>query len=195
MQRAMLESLEMEMLKMDNKVRFILGVVKGEIVVSNRKRADLFLELKQKGFTPLRSKPKTVEPAPEPAESEESAENDEEEEEVGRGVKASDYEYLLSMPIGTLTLEKVQELLNQLDKLKNEVGELKRVTPEALWVRDLDALLVELDVRARIHGHIVLCLLTFLLILIKQLVTETRRERCSPGRGGTEGDGKWKSWL
>lgn len=146
----MLETLEMEMLRMDNKVRFILGVVKGEIVVSNRKRADLFLELKQKGFTPLPSKPKTVEAAPEPAESEESADNDE-EEEVGRGVKASDYEYLLSMPIGTLTLEKVQELLNQLDKLKNEVEELKRVTPEALWVRDLDALLVELDVRACVY--------------------------------------------
>ena len=30
---------------MENKVRFILSVVKGEIIVSNRKRADLFVSL------------------------------------------------------------------------------------------------------------------------------------------------------
>ena len=43
----------MELLKVENKVRFILAVVNGEIIVSNRKRADLFVELQRKGFTPF----------------------------------------------------------------------------------------------------------------------------------------------
>ncbi|KAH7527912.1 hypothetical protein FEM48_Zijuj05G0016600 [Ziziphus jujuba var. spinosa] len=46
--QVLLDNLEMELLKLENKVRFILGVVNGEIIVSNRKRADLFLELQQK---------------------------------------------------------------------------------------------------------------------------------------------------
>ncbi|XVE99508.1 hypothetical protein REPUB_Repub03eG0205000 [Reevesia pubescens] len=57
----MLDNLEMELLKMDNKVTSILGVVKGEIIVNNRKKADLFLELQEKGFTPIPKKSKAVE--------------------------------------------------------------------------------------------------------------------------------------
>ena len=33
-----------------NKVRFILAVNSGDIVFNNKKRAELFLELKQKGY-------------------------------------------------------------------------------------------------------------------------------------------------
>ena len=51
----------MELLKLENKVRFILAVVKGEIIVSIRKRADLFVELQTKGFTPIPKKTKAVE--------------------------------------------------------------------------------------------------------------------------------------
>ncbi|KAJ6750862.1 hypothetical protein OIU85_001405 [Salix viminalis] len=58
--KVLLENLEFELLKLENKVRFILGVVRGEITVNNRKRADLFLELHQKGFTPIPKKSKAV---------------------------------------------------------------------------------------------------------------------------------------
>ena len=47
---------------MENKVRFILAIMKGEIIVSIRKRADLFVELQTKGFTPFPKKTKAVEP-------------------------------------------------------------------------------------------------------------------------------------
>ncbi|KAI5059589.1 hypothetical protein GOP47_0025908 [Adiantum capillus-veneris] len=43
-----LQNLESELLKLNNKVRFVLGVVKGQIIVNNRKRAELLLELKLK---------------------------------------------------------------------------------------------------------------------------------------------------
>lgn len=38
MQKVLLDNLELEHLKMDNKVRFVLPVVNGEIIVSNRKK-------------------------------------------------------------------------------------------------------------------------------------------------------------
>ena len=51
------------------------------------------------------------------------------------------------MAIGTLTLEKVQELCAEKNKLDNEVDELRKATPKSLWRKDLDALERELDVR------------------------------------------------
>lgn len=137
----------MDLLKLDNKVRFILGVVDGSIIVSNRKRAELFLELQAKGFTPFPKKAKNAELAV--AGATEDAEETEENSEVvsTKGVvKASDYEYLLSLAIGTLTLEKVQELCADRDKLNQEVDDLRKATPKSLWLKDLDALEKELDV-------------------------------------------------
>ncbi|KAL3537453.1 hypothetical protein ACH5RR_000819 [Cinchona calisaya] len=142
--RVLLENLQMELLKLDNKVRFILGVVEGTIIVNNRKRADLFLELKEKGFTPFPKK-KSVESVV--AGSTDDVEETEENSEVAtsKGVRASDYEYLLSMAIGTLTLEKVQELCADRDKLKHGVDDLRKATPKSLWTKDLDALECQLD--------------------------------------------------
>ncbi|XP_044396165.1 DNA topoisomerase 2-like [Triticum aestivum] len=120
----MLENIGKELLKPKNQVRFILAVISGDIVVSNRKRSELFLELKHKGYEPLPKRKNTAK------------EVDEE----------NDYEYLLAMPIGTLTLEKVQELVARQKKLEDELESLGKATPEILWLRDLAALEKELDV-------------------------------------------------
>lgn len=148
MQKVQLENLELELLKLENKVQFILGVVNGEIVVNNRKRTDLLLELRQKGFTPFPKNSKSIEAVIAGAtdETEESEENP----EVVNGVQSIDYDYLLSMAIGTLTLEKVQGLLADRDKLNEEVDDLRKATPESLWVKDLDALDTQLDVWTKI---------------------------------------------
>ncbi|KAG0472850.1 hypothetical protein HPP92_014707 [Vanilla planifolia] len=143
--KALLDNLESDLLKLDNKVRFILGVVRGEIIVNNRKRADLFLELQAKGFTPFPKKPKGIDAAVVGAIAD--AEEAEETNEVYKGgVKSSDYEYLLSMAIGTLTWEKVQELCIEKEKLEKDVEELRNTSPKALWMKDLDALENELQV-------------------------------------------------
>ncbi|KAK4770618.1 hypothetical protein SAY87_031150 [Trapa incisa] len=140
----LLDNLKLELLKLDNKVRFILGVVSGEIIVNNKKRADLFLELQQKGFTPFPKKTKTLEAAI--AGASEDSEDTENSENVGSGEgKASDYEYLLSMAIGSLTREKVQELCDERDKMLGEVEGLKRTTPKDLWLKDLASLEKEID--------------------------------------------------
>ncbi|WMV10796.1 hypothetical protein MTR67_004181 [Solanum verrucosum] len=146
--KTLLEILELELLRIENKVRFILGVVKGEIIVNNRKRADLLLELKNKGFTPFPKK-KPVEAVV--ADSTDDAEDSEESpEESNKGVRASDYDYLLSMAIGTLTLEKVQELCADRDKLNAEVEDMRNATPKDLWMKDLDVLDKQLDEQDKI---------------------------------------------
>lgn len=147
LQKVLLDNLERELLKLENKVRFILGVVKGEIVVSNRKRADLFLELQQKGFTPFPKNTKSAGPEVAGA-TDDTEETDETSntEAISSGVRISDYEYLLSMAIGTLTIEKVEALLAERDKLNDEVDDLRKATPKSLWEKDLDELERELDV-------------------------------------------------
>ncbi|CAL5330796.1 unnamed protein product [Camellia sinensis] len=143
--KILLDNLEMELLKLENKVRFILGVVKGEIIVSNRKRAELFLELRDKGFTPFPKKMKNAD-ATVAGVTDDAEETEENSEIIGtKGVRASDYEYLLSLAIGTLTLEKVQELCADRDKLNKEVDDLRKATPRSLWIKDLDALEKELN--------------------------------------------------
>ncbi|GMI87135.1 topoisomerase II [Hibiscus trionum] len=138
-----LDTLELELLKMDNKVRFILDVVKGDIIVNNRKRADLFLELKEKGFTPFPKKKKVVEIA---VAGDVDGEEPEENSEVSSAaIMESDYDYLLSMAIGTLTLEKVRELISDKDKLEHEVEYWRTSTPQTLWLKDLDELDKQLD--------------------------------------------------
>ncbi|KAL6655583.1 hypothetical protein ACP70R_006409 [Stipagrostis hirtigluma subsp. patula] len=143
--KALLENIELELKKISNKVKFIRGVVSGDIIVSNRKRADLFVELQQRGFAPFPKKKKKAEPAAVGATEEE--EETEESFEAAKGLAiASDYEYLLSMAIGTLTKEKIEELEAERAKLENEVEELRKTSGRALWLRDLDAFEKELDV-------------------------------------------------
>ncbi len=46
----MVERLGSELERLENKVRFILAVVNGELKVSNRKKADLIADLEKRGF-------------------------------------------------------------------------------------------------------------------------------------------------
>ncbi|KAI3882956.1 hypothetical protein MKW92_037602 [Papaver armeniacum] len=121
--RVLLENLEYDLNQLDNKVRFILGVVKGEIIVINRKRVELYLELQQKGFDLIPPKAKMVD----------------------KGVLARGYAYLLTMAVGSLTIETVQELCKEKEKLEAEVAELKSATEKSLWLKDLEAFEIELN--------------------------------------------------
>ncbi|XP_020577441.1 DNA topoisomerase 2 [Phalaenopsis equestris] len=142
--KALLDTLELELLKLDNKVRFILGVVEGRIIVNKRKGAELFLELKEKGFTPFPKETKGIGAATAGV-TEEAEESEETAEVVIGGVKASDYDYLISMSIASLTLEKVQKLCAEKEKHEKVVVELRSCSPSSLWNKDLDALEKKLD--------------------------------------------------
>ncbi|KAM7265027.1 hypothetical protein ACFE04_002710 [Oxalis oulophora] len=135
--KVQLGTLELELLKLDNKVRFILAVVSGEIIVNNRKKAELLIELQGKGFTPFPKTTKTAGPEIAGATDVDPQENEKDPED-------GDYDYLLSMQISSLTLEKVQQLCSQRDRMNQEVELMRQSTPKSLWSRDLDALEKEL---------------------------------------------------
>ncbi|CAA0812751.1 DNA topoisomerase 2 [Striga hermonthica] len=128
----MLSMLERELLKLENKVRFVNAVVDGKIIIMNRKRKDLLAELKQKKFAPFPSNNNTT-GSSNPTENE--------------------YGYLLSMPIGTLTSENVQQLCAQRKRLKDEVDGLRHATPKSLWLKDLDALEQKLNLQSNIYDR------------------------------------------
>lgn len=131
----LVETLREEWKRLDNKVRFILAVVNKEIIISNRKKADLLKELREKNFDPFPTK--TVKTKTKVAGDEVAVESDDENEEGGEQEKeedtkdtkkapsveksSKDYDYLLSMSLWNLTLEKVQELVRQRDTKHEEL--------------------------------------------------------------------------
>lgn len=52
------------------------------------------------------------------------------------------YDYLLSMPIWSLTLERVEALKDEADSQAMEVERLRNTTSKQLWAEDLDAFLL-----------------------------------------------------
>ena len=80
-------------------------IVSKELVVSNRKKADIIEELRQKKFRPF-PKVAKAKAAGETEDAEDGANDEAEEATTGGG--STDYDYLLSMAILSLTKEKVR---------------------------------------------------------------------------------------
>ena len=118
-------------------MRFVLAVIKGEVIVSNRKKQELMQELRAKGFKAFVEK-KNGDKEDETVSTDGS--DADEEVPLDKG-----YDYLLSMKIWSLTMERVQELINQRNIKREELDELLSKTAERLWVEDLDALELALD--------------------------------------------------
>jgi DNA topoisomerase II len=87
--------------KLSNQARFVKMIVNKELVVSNRKKADIVEELRQKKFRPFPkvAKVKSVGDT-------EDAEGADDDAEEATGA-TTDYDYLMSMAIWSLTKEKV----------------------------------------------------------------------------------------
>lgn len=134
----LLNKLTNEWEKLDNKVRFIQAVIQGSLVVSNRKKNELLLDLKKRNFRPFWDKIK--------AQEDQTAENEQDEEAIDNTNDLDKgYDYLLGMKLWSLTQEKVNELLRQRDEKQHELERLKSKTAEDLWKQDLDNLEVALD--------------------------------------------------
>lgn len=89
--------LQLQFEKLTNQARFVKMIVDKQISVSNRKKADIVVELREKEFRPF--------PKVSKARASGEAEEVDEEEEPGAD---SDYDYLLGMAIWSLTKEKVR---------------------------------------------------------------------------------------
>lgn len=64
--------------------------------------------------------------------------------QVRRKKAIKDFEYLVGMPISTLTAEQVAELMKQRDLKVAELNALKKKTPADLWLHELEVLETEL---------------------------------------------------
>eukprot|EP01028_Stygiella_incarcerata_P004101 TRINITY_DN185_c0_g1_i1.p1 TRINITY_DN185_c0_g1~~TRINITY_DN185_c0_g1_i1.p1 ORF type:complete len:1625 (-),score=533.53 TRINITY_DN185_c0_g1_i1:176-5050(-) len=111
----LVEKLGNEFDRLKNKERFILMVVHGEFIISKKKKDLLVAELEELGFQKM-------------------LKND-----------ILGYDYLLSMPLWSLTLEKVEELRKQRAEKEEELSSVLKKSLEALWEEDLLALETELE--------------------------------------------------
>jgi len=137
----LVDKLETELLKLSNKVRFILAVIKDEIKIRNVKKAVIIQQLREQKYDPMPKK--TTKKAAEDEDEEDEEEEDQEKE--NEDVSASDYDYLLSMPLWNLTKEKVDALKADKEAKEAELVILKETTPETMWETDLDNFLAVLE--------------------------------------------------
>lgn len=115
-------------------------IIDKELIVSNRKKVDIVSDLRKHKFRPF---PK-VTTAKASGETEPALEDEEDEEESNGN--ASDFDYLLGMPIWSLTQEKVRKLNEQAGDKEVELLALLKKSPQDLWNKDLDHFLEEWEV-------------------------------------------------
>ncbi|KAJ2909919.1 DNA topoisomerase 2, partial [Coemansia aciculifera] len=125
----MAEKLGRDLQMADNRVRFVMEIIQKKLTVNNRKRKDIIQELRDRSYDPM---PKKVKPVvagdPEAEQAADAADSGE----------ASDYDYLLSMPIWNLTMEKVEKLLKEKSDIQQKLEDLLALTPIDLWTTDLE---------------------------------------------------------
>jgi len=137
--KALLDKIEEELLKLSNKERFILLVVNGELEIRRKKKKVLCQELHDKGFAIIITdkKKKKTDDDDEDDDDEVDADGDVQMGEPNVNINKG-YEYLLRMPIHSLTAEKVQKIMDEKESKQNELDELKRTPVKTIWLRDLN---------------------------------------------------------
>jgi DNA topoisomerase-2 len=106
-----LNELTAEHMKIENKVRFVTEIVSGKLIVHSRKKAELMLELKARGYDPIsksNSSGVIVAGGLQESDNDEASSMSTVSTATNPGASSSQgYDYLLSMPIWNLTMEKV----------------------------------------------------------------------------------------
>ncbi len=64
----------------------------------------------------------------------------------GALIRPANYDYLMGMAFWNLSKEKKDELLRQRDQKRTELNLLSKMTPDDLWLKDLDEFMEKLDV-------------------------------------------------
>merc|ERR1712165_282541 len=140
----LVDKLTKELNMINNRVRFILAVISGELEIRNRPKVDILNQLANDGYTMF---PKEKKKGKSVIEEEEEEEEEEEDANDGSNIAkmVAGYNYLLSMPLWNLTLEKVEKMRKQKEEKEFELDELCNTSPETLWEVDLDNFLEGLN--------------------------------------------------
>jgi len=144
----LLSKLQRDLEILENKKRFILAVIAEDIKVRNVKKNVIIQDLVRKGYKMMSEMHKIKSTKMEKQahlprqEDEEAKEEGMEIEEEGNGtVPAKEYNYLLSLPIWSLTYEKVEQLKQEYDRKAGELEVLRRTEVKTMYERDLDEVL------------------------------------------------------
>ena len=138
--------------KLKNQYRFIQEIIDGDLIVSKKKKAILVDELRERKYEAF--PPKAPEGKKPKSTDEELGQEEQEDEEAGLGGGGRDYDYLLSMPIWSLTTERLDKLKSQIAAKKAEHDELNALSEKDLWCKDLDAFVEEWEEQLRLDAEI-----------------------------------------
>uniref|UniRef100_A0A1I8HWP8 DNA topoisomerase 2 n=1 Tax=Macrostomum lignano TaxID=282301 RepID=A0A1I8HWP8_9PLAT len=136
----LLGKLAADSLKLDNQARFIVDKIEKRLVIEDLTRAACVKLLQSSGFDsdPVRSWRANLASLANFSvadEADTSAATDD----------GPDYDYLLSLPMLSLTRERKDELLRQRDAKSAELTALRAKTPRTMWSEDLDSLQAAID--------------------------------------------------
>ncbi|KAJ5321679.1 hypothetical protein MYU51_013229 [Penicillium brevicompactum] len=134
-----LAAMQKDLEKFSNQARFVKMIIDGTLVISKKKKPVLVVELKEKGFKPIS---KTAEAA-KMGEDEPVVEEGEESEDNDTQALSGAFDYLLGMPMWSLTQERVEKLLRQIGDREMEIDTLIKLSKEDIWNRDLDEFIKE----------------------------------------------------
>jgi len=135
----MADQLTNDWTKLDNRVRFVIEIIEGKLIVQNRKRNEIIEELKRREYQTF-----AREVSRKNGQVQEEEDGSEREELMlnNKGTLSSGYDYLLNMPIYSLTLEKIEKLKQERTEKEAQLNHLLAQTPKDLWRQDLDAFMI-----------------------------------------------------
>ncbi|KAJ5379735.1 DNA topoisomerase 2 [Penicillium cataractarum] len=134
-----LSELQKDLEKLSNQARFIMMIIEGTLVISKKKKSVLVLELKEKGFKPIAK----IADAAKLGEDEPAMEDTEEVGDKDVEVLSSSYDYLLGMPMWSLTQERVERLRRQIGDVEIDIDALIKLSKEDIWKKDLEEFINE----------------------------------------------------
>jgi DNA topoisomerase-2 len=126
------DTLLKEFSRLENKTRFIREVVSRSLILEKKKRASLCAELRQRGYLEIKK-------TDDDSDTSTNSSNSPDEEDTS----TAGYDYLLSMPLYSLTEEKIASLEAELKAKKEELEYILSQTPQSMWNLDLDEFLAE----------------------------------------------------
>lgn len=138
----MAEDLQFRLLKLNEQARFIKLIIDKQLSISNKKRAELVDSLIKHGFKGFSKEGKPVNDVVK--EEDQIIGEEIAEEELGTEATHkpetvySQYDYLLGMSLWSLTRERYEKLLSQVEEIQRELNELLKKSAKDLWNIDLD---------------------------------------------------------
>lgn len=121
----LIKKLTRELSILESKVRFIEEYIDGSLDINRKSKEVIIRTLEEKGYKKFGN-----------------LQDDEDIEELN--TSNNNYDYLIKMPLVSLSLEKIEELNKQTNSKNEELNEIKSKTEKDLWKNDLTSVLKQL---------------------------------------------------